>query len=163
MGFFDKKTPEEQHEEMRKSGGSDMDLTTRPRRDCECYIAQGTTVEGKITGGTSVGIDGLVKGELNISSKVIVGETGEIRGNVKADDIIIAGKINGNIEAHNILEAQPTGQIFGDINASRLVIADGVLFEGNITMKKEKHPKKEKAAEPIILEPEAPADAPSKE
>jgi cytoskeletal protein CcmA (bactofilin family) len=154
MGFFDKKATEGQNEELRKNAGSDMDMTTRPRRDCECYIAHGTTVEGKISGGTSVGIDGFVKGELNISSKVIVGESGEIKGNIKADDIIIAGKINGNIEARNILEAQPTGQIFGDINASRLVIADGVLFEGNITMKKEKPARKEKAGEPIILEPE---------
>jgi cytoskeletal protein CcmA (bactofilin family) len=154
MGFFDKKAPEEPQEEPRKSGGSDLDLVTRPRRDCECYIAHGTTVEGKITGGASVGIDGMVKGEMNISSKVIVGESGEIKGNIKADDIIIAGKVNGNIEARNLLEAQPTGQIFGDINAHRLMIADGVLFEGNITMKKEKHTKREKAEEPTILEPE---------
>jgi cytoskeletal protein CcmA (bactofilin family) len=156
MGFFDKKSPEEPQDQQKKSGDSDLDLVTRPRRDCECYIAQGTTVEGKITGGVSVGIDGLVKGELNISSKVIVGESGEIKGNIKADDIIIAGKINGNIEARNLLEAQPTGQIFGDINAHRLMIADGVLFEGNITMKKEKHTKREKVGEPIIHEPEEP-------
>ncbi|MBN2224756.1 MAG: polymer-forming cytoskeletal protein [Deltaproteobacteria bacterium] len=154
MGFFDKKTEDQQNEEPKRSGGSDMDLVTRPRRDCECYIAHGTTVEGKITGGASVGIDGLVKGEMNISSKVIIGETGEIKGNIKADDIIVAGKINGNIEARNILEAQPTGQIFGDINANRLMIADGVLFEGNITMKKEKHTKREKVEEPVITEPE---------
>lgn len=154
MGFFDKKTMEQENEETKKVVGSDMDQATRPRRDCECYIAQGTTVEGKITGGTSVGIDGLVKGELNISSKVIIGQTGEIKGNIKADDIIIAGKVNGNIEARNILEVQPTGQIFGDINANRLVIADGVLFEGNITMKKEKHTKREKVGEPAIMEPE---------
>lgn len=153
MGFFDKK-PSEEHGEEQKRGSADLDMTTRPRRDCECYIAHGTTVEGKITGGTSVGIDGLVKGEINVSSKVIVGETGEIKGNIRADDVIIAGKISGNLEARNILEAQPTGQIFGDINASRLVIADGVLFEGNITMKKEKSARKEKAVEPIILEPE---------
>jgi cytoskeletal protein CcmA (bactofilin family) len=158
MGFFDKKETEQQNEELMKArGGSDTDQATRPRRDCECYIAHGTTVEGKITGGASVGIDGLVKGEMNISSKVIVGETGEVKGNIKADDIIIAGKVNGNIEARNILEAQPTGQIFGDINANRLVIADGVLFEGNITMKKDKPAKREKAGEPIILEPETPA------
>ncbi len=156
MGFFDKKEPEQLNEEMAKARGSDIDQATRPRRDCECYIAKGTTVEGKITGGASVGIDGLVKGEINISSKVIIGETGEVKGNVKADDIIIAGKVNGNIEARNIIEAQPTGQIFGDINANRLVIADGVLFEGNITMKKDKPPKREKVTEPIITEPETP-------
>ena len=109
MGFFDKKTPEEQNEELRKSGGPDMDLTTRPRRDCECYIAQGTTVEGKITGGTSVGVDGVVKGELNISSKVIVGETGEIKGNIKADDIIIAGKVNGKlVDTSHVIDADTT-------------------------------------------------------
>jgi cytoskeletal protein CcmA (bactofilin family) len=146
MGFFDKKAPVEMKEEARKTAGDVMDMTTRPRRDCECYIAQGTTVEGKITGGTSVGIDGLVKGELNISSKVIVGESGEIKGNIKADDIIIAGKIYGNIEARNLMEAQATGQIYGDIHAHRLMIADGVLFEGNITMKKEKPVKKEPKA-----------------
>ena len=157
MGFFDKKGSEESPEQAKRGETPDLDLITRPRRDCECYIAHGTTVEGKIIGAVSVGIDGLVKGEVNVSSKVIVGEAGEIKGNLKADDIIIAGKINGNIEARNLLEAQPTGQIFGDINAQRLMIADGVLFEGNITMKKEKHTKREKSTEPIIREPEEPA------
>jgi cytoskeletal protein CcmA (bactofilin family) len=156
MGFFDKKEPEQTDEELKKGRGSDIDQATRPRRDCECYIAQGTTVEGKITGGTSVGIDGLIKGEINITSKVIIGQTGEIKGNIKADDIVIAGKVIGNIEARNILEAQPTGQISGDINAGRLMFADGVLFEGNITMKKEKQSKREKVGEPIVLEPETP-------
>jgi len=136
MGFFDKKIDEEPRTEI-VSTPKNSDAGIRPRRDCECYIAHGVTVEGKITGSASVGIDGDFDGILNISSTLMVGESGTFQGEIRAKDVVISGSVEGNISADNLLEVHPTGNIHGDIYAHRLVIADGVIFEGNITMSRE--------------------------
>jgi cytoskeletal protein CcmA (bactofilin family) len=155
MGIFDKKTQDTEKAEERAAPEPYRDSSIRPRRDCECYIAEGTTVEGKITGSSSVGIDGLLDGELNIASKLVIGESGELKGKINADDVVISGKVTGDINVKSLLEVHPPGQIFGDIKANRLVIDDGVLFEGNITMSRESAPKKmpKKGSGLEILEP----------
>jgi len=142
MGIFDKKGEAPPKGDEKISAAAGAEGSVRPRRDCECYIAEGISMEGKITGTTSIGLDGNFTGTLDISSKLIIGETGEFKGEIKADDVVISGKVNGNIEARNLLEAFPTGQIYGDINAQRIIIADGVYFEGNIAMSRDKAPKK---------------------
>ncbi|MBN1882829.1 MAG: polymer-forming cytoskeletal protein [Deltaproteobacteria bacterium] len=157
MGFFDKKIDEEPKVEpvyTPKSSNDDI----RPRRDCECYIASGVTVEGKITGSASVGIDGDFDGQLDISSTLMIGEAGTFQGEIKAKDVVISGTVKGNIAAENLLEVHPTGKIHGDIYANRLVIADGVIFEGNITMSREQSPEPYSPPEPTPDEEEPEED-----
>lgn len=151
MGFFDKKPvePVKVKEEKKTETKSFRDTSVRPRRDSECYIAEGIKIEGKVTGTRSVGIDGVFDGIVDISSKLIIGETGKVTGEIKADDVLISGKVNGDISVKNLLEIKPTGQIFGDITAQRLVIEDGVLFEGNITMSKSKAATKPAGQKPV--------------
>lgn len=150
MGIFDKKVTGSTGD-VGRAAPQPSYIDTKSGLDCDCYIAEGITVEGKITGNKSVGIDGNFEGELDISSKVVIGETGEIKGNITAEDVEISGKVDGNIIADNFMEAKPTGQIIGDIEASRLVIEDGAIFEGNITMSKKKKTKTE-AASTIAME-----------
>ena len=157
MGFFDKKIDEEPRTEtVHTPKNTNYDI--RPRRDCECYIAHGVVVEGKITGSASVGIDGDFDGQLDISSTLMIGETGTFKGEIKAKDVVISGTVKGNISADNLLEVHPTGNIHGDIYAHRLVIADGVIFEGNITMSRE--PSSEPASPPEPASDEEPEGDP---
>lgn len=145
MGIFDKKGTGPTVD-VGRAAPQPSYIDTKSGLDCDCYIAEGITVEGKITGNRSVGIDGNFEGELDISSRVVIGESGELRGNISAEDVEVSGKVKGNIIADNFMEAKPTGQIIGDIEATRLVIADGALFEGNITMNRKKKTKTEAAS-----------------
>ncbi len=149
MGIFDKKGPGTTGN-AGKAAPQPSYIDSKSGLDCDCYIAEGITVEGKFSGNRSVGIDGNIEGEINISAKVIIGENGEFKGNITADDVEVSGKVNGNIIADNFLKASPTGQIIGDIEATRLVIEDGAIFEGNITMSKKKKTKTEAASAPVI-------------
>jgi len=158
MGFFDKKPDEEPRTEIASTPKNAMDTSIRPRRDCECYIADGVTVEGKITGSASVGIDGEFDGQLDISSTLMIGESGTFTGEIKAKDVVISGTVKGNISADNLLEVHPTGNIRGDIFAHRLVISDGVIFEGNITMSRNHSPEPVSAPEPTPDEEEPDGD-----
>jgi cytoskeletal protein CcmA (bactofilin family) len=160
MGIFDKKGPSTTGS-AGKAAPQPSYINSTSGLDCDCYIAEGITVEGKISGNRSVGIDGSIEGEINISAKVVIGENGEFKGNIVADDVEISGKVNGNIIADNFLKAHPTGQIVGDIEAARLVIEDGAIFEGNITMTKKKKMKTEVTSAPVINNIIEPSEEPA--
>lgn len=101
----------------------------------ETIIGPGTEMEGNLISKESVRVDGKLKGEVKAYA-VVLGEYGVILGDITAVSVTIAGKVKGNVSASETLELLPKGQILGDIKSSKLVIADGALFEGNCQMVK---------------------------
>jgi cytoskeletal protein CcmA (bactofilin family) len=101
----------------------------------EAFVGQETEIEGSIKTTETIRIDGKIKGDLHAES-VIVGEHGQILGDVTASKVVVSGRIKGNIAASNMLELTPKSVVLGDIRTSKLVIADGANFEGNCQMLK---------------------------
>ncbi|MGH2569547.1 MAG: bactofilin family protein [Bacteroidota bacterium] len=97
-------------------------------------IAAGTTVEGKIRTQGSVRVDGKVVGEISASEAVAVGHSGEVEGNVTAKNVTVGGKVRGslNIAEKAVLEGKAV--VRGDLRAARLVIDEGALFDGKVSM-----------------------------
>lgn len=60
-----------------------------------------------------------------------------IDGDIRVRSVVIAGVINGNIEATEMLEMKQSGKVFGNVRTARLKIAEGVLFEGRCDMMKD--------------------------
>lgn len=106
----------------------------RSFQNIESLISPGVEIKGNITSQGSIRIDGYVEGNLNIKGDLILGEKGKIKGEVKAENIIIAGKIEGRASAGTRLEIAATGAISGDINATTLIIDEGGLLDGNSRM-----------------------------
>ncbi len=105
----------------------------------ETIIGTDTTLKGILTSKGSIRIDGTIEGDV-ISHKggVILGESGTIKGNIKAQTVTVGGKIIGNIHVSHNIDIQIKAQVHGDIYAQQLVISEGAIFEGNCTMSKEK-------------------------
>jgi len=97
-------------------------------------IAQGCTVEGKVKLTGTLRVDGVLKGEIGTPESLVVGKTGAVYGNSKVKNAIIGGKIIGNITAENKIELQSGSHVEGDIKTKRLVINEGVFFEGQCSM-----------------------------
>ena len=57
-----------------------------------------------------------------------------VRASVKVKNAIIGGQLFGNIVAENKIELQSGSHVEGDIKTKRLVIDEGVFFEGNCSM-----------------------------
>ena len=126
-------------------------------------IGKKTVVEGSLKGYELLRIDGLVKGKVESDGKVIIGRGGMVEGIVEAVEIYVGGTINGELFASEKVEANPTGEIYGDIHTKRLIVDDNAVFEGRCEMttgeakakpaeekapaKKRKAPAKTKAAE----------------
>jgi cytoskeletal protein CcmA (bactofilin family) len=97
-------------------------------------IGSGTTIEGKIRTQGNIRVDGKMVGELHAAENVAVGLTGEIEGNLNGRNVTIGGKIRGNIIAVDKLVFEGKAVVRGDIRAARLVIDEGAVFDGKISM-----------------------------
>jgi len=97
-------------------------------------IGSGTTVEGKIRTQGNIRVDGKVVGELHAAENVAIGLTGEIEGNINGKNVTIGGKIRGNIIAVDKLVFEGKAVVRGDIRSARLVIDEGAVFDGKISM-----------------------------
>jgi len=104
-------------------------------------IASNTRFTGKIQVEDTLRISGYFKGEIHCRRMVWVDKTGRIEGTVYARRVIIEGEINGNIESADHVELRSNGRMIGDINAVKITIAKGCLFDGQAKIiRKEKSP-----------------------
>ena len=97
-------------------------------------IAQGAMFKGTLKSDDSVQIDGNFDGEIEVKQTVHVGNSANIKANIKAGEVKISGRVDGNIEAKERMEILSSGKLFGDIKTPRLIIAEGVVFEGHCSM-----------------------------
>lgn len=97
-------------------------------------IGAGTVVEGKIRSQGNVRVDGKLIGELTASESLSIGITGEVEGNVTAKNVIVGGKVRGTINASEKIVFEGKSVVRGDIRATRLVVDEGSIFDGRVSM-----------------------------
>lgn len=103
----------------------------------ETVIGADSTITGELEIQGTVRVDGSVVGDIR-ADWVIIGETGRIRGNVQARMLVVGGRIDGNIDASEIVELKDKAQIFGEICTAKLTVTEGALFDGQSSMKRKK-------------------------
>jgi len=79
-------------------------------------------------------INGQFSGTLDTRGTLTVGENAEVEASINGDNIIIAGKVHGNILANKMLVLMPTAALRGDIATPKLNIVEGAIFQGNCKM-----------------------------
>ena len=97
-------------------------------------IAQGCKFDGKVEVRGTLRIEGEFKGTIGTPESLVIGKTGVVHANVTVKNAIIGGQLFGNIRAENKIELQSGSHVEGDIKTKRLVIDEGVFFEGNCSM-----------------------------
>ena len=113
----------------------------------DTIIGRGTMIEGIISSKENVCVEGLFKGKIMSEACVIVGEGGKIEADITADTVLMSGEVHGNIIAKTKLEITSHGKLRGNIKTGSLIIAEGVLFEGNCQMMWEEAAAKDSPAE----------------
>ena len=111
-------------------------------------VASGSRVQGEISGATDVLIDGQVEGQLVLGSSVVVGEGGEVLGQIQAKRVKVGGKVRGDIRASERIEVMASGRIEGDVIAPRVAINAGAFFKGKVEMTSAASESKPKPAAP---------------
>ena len=97
-------------------------------------LSDSTSFSGVMKFKTSLKINGQFKGEIISDGFLIIGEGAAVKANIKAESVIIAGEVKGNVEAKERLELLSTGKLYGNIKTKKLKMADGVIFEGKCEM-----------------------------
>ncbi len=99
-------------------------------------ICKDTKIETtKLTSTSNVQISGQFFGDIDISASLVVGESGYVKGNIKAEFILLAGQVKGNIEVAHQLHITQTARVEGDVVASTMIIDEGAQIEGGIKMR----------------------------
>lgn len=91
-------------------------------------LVTGTTVEGLISADSDIRIDGYLKGTLNCKGKVIIGTSGSIEGEIKAQNAVIEGKFKGILQIEDLLQIKETANVEGEINTDKLSVSPGAKF-----------------------------------
>ena len=97
-------------------------------------LAQGCSFKGEVTIQGIFRVEGEFDGTIRTPEQLVIGKTGIVRGDVHVKNAIIGGRVVGNITAETKIELQSGSHVEGDIRTRRLVIDEGVFFEGNCSM-----------------------------
>ncbi|UCS94095.1 polymer-forming cytoskeletal protein [Echinicola marina] len=93
-------------------------------------IAKETTIKGDIITSGNIRIEGTVEGTLNSKTKIVIGESALLEGNIETKEAEIAGRIIGTVKCNEILFLKKTAVIDGDIYTKKLIIENGAVFNG---------------------------------
>ena len=103
----------------------------------QATISKGLFLKGEITGTESLFIDGKIEGSVNLpGNRVTVGRNGQVTASIAAREIVILGKVRGNVVASDRVDIRAEGALTGDVSAARISIEDGAFFKGGIDIKK---------------------------
>lgn len=93
-------------------------------------ISEGCKITGSISGRGDYLINGEIDGECDIEGTVILARNGFWKGTIKAISIIVAGTIDGDIEASGNVEISDTAKISGTVSGDAIAVAEGAVVEG---------------------------------
>jgi cytoskeletal protein CcmA (bactofilin family) len=127
----------------------------------QATIGKSLIVKGEVSGSESLYIDGKVEGAINLpGNRVTVGRNGQVAANIMAREVVVLGKVRGNINASDRVDIRSEGSLTGDVAAARISIEDGAYFKGGIDIRKPGDTKNGAAptthvAEPAVVEAKA--------
>ncbi|UJP66285.1 bactofilin family protein [Mongoliitalea daihaiensis] len=98
-------------------------------------ISKETNITGNITAQGNIRIEGTIEGRIDSKSKIVIGDSALIKGDLKSVEAEIAGKVNGSVTCEDLLYLKSTAIIEGDIFTAKIVIENGAQFNGKCQMK----------------------------
>jgi len=103
-------------------------------QEVRTIVGPGCLFEGNLTlpeGLTR--IDGEVIGNIKGSGGLIIGESGSVKGDLSIENVVVYGKVHGNIKARS-LEIRASGRVDGDVQVQELVVEKGAMYNGKCSM-----------------------------
>ena len=98
------------------------------------YLYKGSRISGHLSFQGSARIDGIVDGEIQCQGTLTIGEGAEVRAKISGEVVVIRGKVEGDVVAKEKVELAAPARLIGNVDAPRLSITDGVVFDGNCSM-----------------------------
>jgi len=97
-------------------------------------IGKGTMVEGNLETYGNIRVEGQIIGNIKTKSKVALGQSSRVEGNILAQNAEVAGEVSGTVEVTELLLLKSTAVISGDIITNKLIVESGATFNGGCKM-----------------------------
>jgi cytoskeletal protein CcmA (bactofilin family) len=97
-------------------------------------ISTSTIVKGDINSQGSIRLDGNMVGNLYAKSRIVLGTTATVTGNIASYDMEVAGNVNGTLKVDDVLILKSTCVVHGDVFTSKLIVEEGAQFDGKCSM-----------------------------
>ncbi len=108
------------------------------------HIGKSVVIRGELSGSEDLYLDGEVEGDINLRDhKLVIGPNGKIHASITARDVVVHGRLTGNVSASERVELKRGCSLTGDVVTQRIVIEDGAFFKGAIDIKETKESKTE--------------------
>ncbi len=101
-----------------------------PEAPAATYLDPTTELKGSIRCTGNVGIDGKFEGDVQSDAFVVIGHQADVRADISAESVIVAGRVEGNIKASSSVEIQAGGSVVGNLTANELHIEGGGILKG---------------------------------
>jgi cytoskeletal protein CcmA (bactofilin family) len=131
------------------AGSSSMPVAPAPSRPAEpvrsdslrsgevATIGKSVVVKGELSGSEDLIVDGEVEGSVTLRGQSLtVGPNGRVRAHIEARNVIVHGRVDGDIHATERVELRKSASLTGDIATARISIEDGAFFKGGIDIQK---------------------------
>jgi cytoskeletal protein CcmA (bactofilin family) len=111
----------------------------------QATIGRTVVIKGEVSGSESLYIDGRIEGTLTFKDhRITVGRNGVVAANISAREVVIMGKVTGNVECSDRVDIRSEGTLNGDVRSQRISVEDGALLRGSVQLtpgeqKLEKH------------------------
>jgi cytoskeletal protein CcmA (bactofilin family) len=112
------------------------DQLETPPDKVNTVIGKDTSFKGIIRGKGLIRIDGDMEGEITTQGDVVIGESGRVGAELRARNVAVAGRFEGNLEVEGKLEIRSTGIVIGGVKTNGLLVDDGAIFSGAVEMKR---------------------------
>jgi cytoskeletal protein CcmA (bactofilin family) len=124
----------------------------------QANIGRSLVIKGEVTGAESLFIDGRVEGSISFpDNRVTVGRNGNVAANIIAKEVVIMGKVQGNVECEDRLDIRSEGLLTGDVITHRISVEEGAILKGGVEVRNpEKKDHKTQAQVQVQHKPEAP-------
>ncbi len=104
----------------------------------QATIGRTLVIKGEISGSEALYIDGRIEGKITMpDSRVTIGRNGKVDASIQAREVVVMGKVNGNIECSDRVDIRSEGSVSGDISTVRISVEDGAALKGGIQVHNE--------------------------
>jgi cytoskeletal protein CcmA (bactofilin family) len=107
----------------------------------QATIGRSLVIKGEVTGSEPLYVDGRIEGTINLTdNRVTIGRNGTVSANINAKEVVVMGKLSGNVTVTDRVDIRAEGSVTGDVVAHRLSIEDGAFFKGSVDLRKSDKP-----------------------
>ena len=106
----------------------------------QATIGRTVVIKGEVSGSESLYIDARIEGSITFKDhRVTVGRNGVVQANISAREVVIMGKVTGNVECSDRVDIRSEGTLTGDVVSARISVEDGALLRGSVQLNPSEH------------------------